>query len=264
MILWLDGKLTAVDAARIDPRDRGFTLGDGLYETIRVRDGTPQRLDRHFARLADGLIVLGYPLTIDRDRLAAAMDAVLQANGLAGDAALRLTVSRGVAPRGMAPDPTGHATIMISAAPYAPPAPVRAIIAKTTRRNEFSPTARVKVTSCLDSILARIEATARNADEAILLNTVCNVAETTIGNVFAVIGGRLVTPPVTDGALPGIMRGWICENSDVVERSLNRDDLTAATELFFTSSLGIRPAIELDGRALDIGPLTRLAQGKSA
>jgi branched-chain amino acid aminotransferase len=262
-MVWLDGELTTVDAARIDPRDRGFTLGDGLYETIRVRDGKPQRLDRHFARLADGLKVLGYSLIVDRDLLTGAMDAVLRANDFNADASLRLTISRGVAPRGLAPDPMGQPTIMISAANYAPPAPVRAIIATTTRRNEFSPTARVKVTSCLDSILARIEATRRGADEAILLNTVGNIAETTIGNVFAVIDGLLVTPPVADGALPGIMRASICETFDVVERSLTPDDLTGATEIFFTSSLGIRPAIELDGRALDIGPITRLAQGKA-
>jgi len=259
MIVWIDGLLVAAGTARIDPRDRGFMLGDGLYETIRVRQGEILRLDRHFARLAAGLELLDFPLAADPAMLERGVRAVLDANRLA-EAAVRLTVSRGVSARGMAPDPKAKPTIVISATPYTPPVPVRLIIATGTRRNEHSPTARVKTTSCLDSILARIEAARAGMDDAILLNSAGCVAEATAANIFAVLDGVPVTPPVSDGALPGVMREQIVGRQKVEERTLSAADLDRAEEIFLTSSLGIRPVISLEGRPLPVGPLaTRLA-----
>ena len=253
MICWIDGRLRPIGEARIDPRDRGFTLGDGLYETIRATGGEPQRLDRHFARLRDGLGVLDIPLTVDEVELADAMRAVLAANALA-DGVVRLTVSRGVGARGLPPDPTATPTIVVSTAPYHAPTPGRAMIATVTRRNAQSPLSRIKVTSCADSILPRIEATRLGFDDAILLNNAGRVAEATAANLFAVIDGALVTPPVADGALPGVMRGTIIDRTAVEERSLTPEDLAGASALFLTTSLGIRPLVGLGERVLAIGP----------
>ena len=254
MICWIDGRLGPIGEARIDPRDRGFTLGDGLYETIRAMNGGPMRLDRHFARLRDGLDVLDIPLAVDEAELTDAMRAVLAGNALA-DGVVRLTVSRGVGARGLPPDPTAKPTVVITAAPYHAPTPGRAMIATVTRRNALSPLSRIKVTSCADSILARIEATRLGFDDAILLNGAGHVAEATAANLFAVIDGTLVTPPVADGALPGVMRGAIIDRMPVEERSLIPDDLIGATELFLTTSLGIRPLIGLGKRTIPVGPI---------
>lgn len=252
MIAWIDGRLSPVEDVRIDPRDRGFTLGDGLYETIRAKDGALLRFDRHFARLNDGLRVLDIPLTLDEAALAKAMYTVLAGNSLA-DGVVRLTVSRGVGARGLPPDPTSMPTVVITAAPYHAPVPGRAMIATVTRRNHLSPLSRIKVTSCADSILARIEATKAGYDDAILLNGAGVVAEATAANVFAVIDGVLVTPPIQDGALPGVMRAAIMARLTVEERSLKPEDMAQANELFLTTSLGIRPLTELGERALEIG-----------
>jgi branched-chain amino acid aminotransferase len=261
MIVWSNGKLTPVDKTRVDPRDRGFTLGDGLYETIRVRDGHLLRIDRHFTRLDAGLRVLDIKLKLDENALTGAMRAVLEANALTTDAALRLTVSRGVSARGLVPDPTAKPTVVITAAPYAGPAePARVMVATVTRRNAASPTSRVKTTCCLDSILARMEAAKHGMDDAILLNGDGWVAEATAANIFAVIDGVLVTPPISDGALPGIMRLTIMGHTPLGECSLSIDDLSRASEIFLTSSLGIRPIVEFDDRILPVGPVaTRLA-----
>jgi branched-chain amino acid aminotransferase len=253
MIVWIDGALMPVEAARIDPRDRGFTLGDGLYETIRVRSGEIVRIDRHFARLAEGLRVLDLPLVLDEAGWTDGMEAVLRENGLT-DAALRLTVSRGVAARGMGPDPHARPTMVIAATPFAALPPARVIVARSTRRNEHSPLSRIKTTSCLDSIVARIEAARSGADDAVLLNSRGRVAEASAANLFAVIGGRLVTPPIADGALPGVMRGAILEATEAEERSLTVADLNTADELLLTSSLGVRSVLSLDGRPLACGP----------
>jgi branched-chain amino acid aminotransferase len=254
MICWIDGRLGSIGAARIDPRDRSFTLGDGIYETIRATGGEPQRLDRHFARLRDGLGLLDIPLTLDETGLTEAMRAVLAGNALT-DGVVRLTVSRGVGARGLPPDPTAEPTVVVTAAPYHAPTSGRAMIATVTRRNALSPLSRIKVTSCADSILARIEATRLGFDDAILLNNAGFVAEATAANLFAVIDGTLVTPPVADGALPGVMRCTIMDRMAVEERSLTPEDLARASELFLTTSLGIRPLVGLAERSMAVGPV---------
>jgi branched-chain amino acid aminotransferase len=256
MLTWIDGRLQPIDESRIDPRDRGFTLGDGLYETIRVRDGAILRLERHFARLKDGLHILEIPYRLDETALTDAMCAVASGNGLR-DAVVRLTVSRGVGARGLPPDPASKPTVVVTVAPYHRPAPGRAMIATVTRRNHLSPLSRVKITSCADSILARIEATKIGFDDAILLNGMGSVAEATAANLFAVIDGVLVTPPVQDGALPGVMRGAIMAHQPVTERSLRPRDLEGASELFLTTSLGVRPLTALGHHVLEIGAIAQ-------
>ncbi|MDB5396002.1 MAG: pabC [Rhodospirillales bacterium] len=260
MIVWSNGQLTPIDQTRIDPRDRGFTLGDGLYETIRVCDGNLLRIDRHFTRLDVGLRVLGIKLKLDENALTRAMRAILEANALS-NAAIRLTVSRGVSARGLAPDPTARPTVVISATLYTGPAePAQVMVATVTCRNAASPISRVKTICCLDSILARMEAAKYGMDDAILLNGDGWVAEATAANIFAVIDGVLVTPPISDGALPGVMRAAIMAHTPLGECSLSADDLSRASEIFLTSSLGIRPVVAFDGRALPVGPVAaRLA-----
>jgi branched-chain amino acid aminotransferase len=255
MIVWCNGQLTLIENARIDPRDRGFTLGDGLYETIRVREGRLMRLDRHFARLGEGLRLLDIRLKVDENALAGAMLSVLKANDLTGDASLRLTVTRGAASRGLAVDPTARPTVLISAAAFTPPAAARVMVATVTRRNALSPTARVKTTNCLDSILARQEAVRNRLDDAVLLNGEGWVAEASAANIFAVIDGVVLTPPVRDGALPGVMRGAVMSHLPIGECSLSVDDLARAGEIFLTSSLGVRPVIAFEGIDLPVGSI---------
>ncbi len=251
MVAWLNGTLT--EAPRLDAADRGFTLGDGVFETIRAADGRPCRLAAHLARLRTGAGLLGLELAVDDDALAAAMAALLVASGLA-DAALRLTVSRGPAPRGLLPPAETHPTMLITAGPLPPPAPpARLVVATVTRRNEHSPLARIKSLNALDNILARREAAARGADEAVLLNTAGRVAETTIATLFALVDGTVVTPPVAEGALPGIARGAILAAMPVTERRLTLAELGGAEATVLSNSLGLRRVASLDGAALADG-----------
>jgi branched-chain amino acid aminotransferase len=183
----------------------------------------------------------------------AAMAAVLSANSL-NEGSLRLTATRGSGPRGIAPPLDPRPTLLITAAPAAPPpVPAACIVATRTRRNEHSPLAAVKSLNALDSILARQEARERGADDAILLNTAGRVAEATAANVFAIVEGRLLTPPVPDGALPGVMRAEVLARG-AIEASLTRDDLLRAEAIFLTSSLGIRPVCRIDGHERPVEP----------
>lgn len=253
MTVWLNGRLLSADEARIDPTDRGFTLGDGLFETIRVAGGRALHLDRHLARLEASAAVLDLPPPYPSDALAAAVAALVAARGVA-DGVVRLTLTRGSGARGVLPPAEPHPTVLITLAPAGPPAgPVEAVIARGTRRNEHSPLSRLKTLNYLDAILARQEAARSGAGEALLLNTAGRLAEASVANLFIVKDGRLLTPPVSEGALPGIRRALILENRGAEERPVSPDDLAAADEAFLSNSLGLRPLLAVDGRPIGSG-----------
>lgn len=241
MKVWLNGSLAEAEAARIDPADRGFTLGDGLYETLAVRGGRADHLPAHLDRLREGCRVLRLPYP-DID-VETAIRELAAANGH-GDAAIRITYTRGPGARGLPPPPTLRPTLLITTAPLpGETPPLRVIVARGTRRNERSPLSRCKTLNCLDSLLARLEAADAGADDAILLNTEGRVSEATSANVFAVIDGQLVTPPVEDGALPGVRRAAFLD--DAVVRPLTEADLRRASRIFLTTCLAVREVAEL-------------------
>jgi branched-chain amino acid aminotransferase len=249
MKLWLNGAQVDSALARIDPSDRGYLLGDGVFETIAVRSGVPHYLPAHLDRLRDDCAVLR--LAFPAFDFAAIIRDVMNANHLT-DAVLRITISRGAGARGILPTKNTIETVLVTASPMPPaPPPARCIIATVTRRNEFSPLSRVKSVNYLDSILARQEALDRGGDEAILLNTVGRVAEATTSNIFIVRDGKVMTPPVSDGALPGIMRAEVLRMTKGVEHSLLLNDILGADEVFLTNSLGIRRVVEIEEQPSD-------------
>lgn len=259
MIVWLNDGLIEAAAARIDPGDRGLLLGDGLFETIGVRDGGPRLWPAHAARLAAGAATLGLPLP--RVDLPAAIGAVLDANALR-DAAVRLTLTRGAGPRGVAPPEPCTPTLLITAAPLAstPPKPLALCIARFTCRNERSPLSRLKTLNYLDAVIARREALARGFDDAVMLNTRGRGTEATAANLLALIDGHWVTPPVEEGALPGVIRGELLAVGFAAEAAMTAAALFEADEMLLTNSLGVTPVIRCEDRVLTVGEGAATAQ----
>ena len=250
MTLWLNGALSAPERARIDPADRGLTLGDGLFETIRLAEGRPLHLARHLTRLRDGALLLAIPVPYDDAAIAGAIAAV--AAGLV-DAAIRVTLTRGPAPRGVLPPDLPTPTLLITAGRLPAAGPVRLVVSRITRRNEGSPLSRIKSLNYLDSVLARQEAARNGADDALLLNSRGAIAEATAANLFLRRGGTLATPPVSDGALPGVMRSVLIDRCKAVERTLFPADVYAADAAFLANSLGLRAVLALEGRTVGSG-----------
>ncbi|MCH7935600.1 MAG: aminotransferase class IV [Proteobacteria bacterium] len=254
MTVFLNGRLVADDEARIDPTDRGLTLGDGLFETIAVRDRQAARTDAHLARLRDGAEVIGLAVPYAGHELKRALREVIEANAI-DFGVLRLTLTRGLGPRGLPPPVPAQPTLLITGVSQDLTAqePVTAVIATTTRRNEHSPLSGIKSTSALDSILAAREAAKRGAGDALLLNGAGKLAEATAANLFLVIDGGLVTPSIHDGAMPGVMRADVIRGLSAVARTLGPADLSSASEAFLTNSLGIRPLTAVDGEPIGDG-----------
>jgi branched-chain amino acid aminotransferase len=266
-IVWVDGKRLPSEGAHISARDRGFTLADGVFETMKTHNGTVFRLEQHLQRITGALRALAIPVPPElRDWVDAAVRAAH-----APEASIRLTVTRGVAPGGVAapadPVPTVVVTVALSpafgAAVYE--AGLTARVA-SGRRNEYSMTAGLKTLAYTESIAAMLEARRDGADEALFLDTDGHCAEATASNLFAMIDGRLATPPTTCAALPGITRAAVIELAEglglaVDDRPIDLAKLKFATEAFLTSSLrGIAPLVRLDGRDIGAGkpgPATR-------
>lgn len=275
-LLWVNDGLVPVDEAALDPRDRGFTLGDGLFETIRVRGGRPLFLDLHLARLRAGAGRIGLSRVPDDETLSGAIRMTLEANGLS-DAAVRLTVSRGVpANRGLLPKPEPAPSLVVHAQPFAGyPAELysRGLRAATSSipRNERSPLARIKALSYLDNVLARREADASGVDEALMLNTAGHLACASAANLFLARGETLLTPDPESGVLPGTVRGLVLAELapqmglTAVERTVRTEELATADEAFLTSALlGVMPLTEVDGLPVGTGGPGPISSGLRA
>lgn len=252
MKLSLNGELMDPEAARIAPNDRGFTLGDGVFETIAVKKAAPKRLSAHLARMREGAKLLGIPVPYTDAKIAELTASIISANAMT-EGALRMTLTRGPGARGLAPPEPPSPTFVITAGPLPPDDPITMMVAQGARRDETSPLARVKHLGYLENILARREAADAGADDAVLLNTQGRVAEATAANIFCLVGGGLVTPPVAEGAMPGIMRAEVIRLTRAEERPIDVADLEEASEILVTNALGIRSVVRMKGRAVGDG-----------
>jgi len=247
-MIWLNGMLRAAGAARIDPADRGLLLADGLFETIAVRGGQASDVERHFARLQAGASLLRLSIPLGLAAMARALNETAAANSLE-EGGLRLTLTRGPAPRGLLPVPGGQPTLMITGFSLPPPGgPVSVIIAAQVRRDETSPLSKVKALGYLPNILARFEAADEGADDAILLNHAGRAAEATVGNIFVKRGGEWLTPPVSEGALPGICRAKLLQAGLVREAPIEATWLYEAEGLCIGNVLSIRAVARVGGQ----------------
>lgn len=283
--VWIDGRLELAEGRHVSVFDRGFQLGDGVFETLRARSGRPTELDEHVTRLrrsADGLGI-ALPGGIAA-RLAAGIAELLAAEGLDGsdgDASVRITVTRG-AFRGrglLPPNEEVQATIAIQVWPVVPPPAGHLerglhVVTSTVRRDPGNPLVALKTTSRADYVYARLEARRAGADDALFLTTDGLLSEGTTANIFLVRGGadgslELATPALACAILPGTTRSWLLAWGGSVglrpiEGRLTPADLAAAEEAFFSSSVaGVLPISRFEGRPIGAGvpgPWTRRAR----
>ena len=241
--------------------DRGLLLGDGLFETVLAERGRLVLFEAHADRLARGCALLGLPAP-EPDALSAAALATLADAGLTGErAAVRLTWTCGDGGRGL-DRPDHPKPRLLAAAALAPkPEGAASLSLAAVRRHATSPVGRVKSLSYLDNVLARREARACGADEALMLNTRDELACAAAANLFWLKDGALFTPALDCGVLDGIIRGEVLGRAAALgvacqEVHAPLDALNDAEAVFLTNSLiGVRPVRGLDGRAFETNAL---------
>jgi branched-subunit amino acid aminotransferase/4-amino-4-deoxychorismate lyase len=233
----------------IEPDDRGFTLGDGLFETVLADAGKLRHLDQHLDRLTAGCATLGLPAP-DRGQAERLMAQALAPLGVAR-AAVRLTLTAGAGGRGL-DRPADLKPALVATAALAPrPQAPAALMTANVRRNDRSPASRLKTLSYLDAVFARAEARQAGLDEALMLNTAGEVTCAAAANLFWMAGGELFTPALECGVLAGTKRARVLTATSVREVRVARDALDGAEAIFLSNSLiGLRAVTSLDGREL--------------
>lgn len=266
MQTFLNGRFIPEAEAVVPITDRGFLYGDGLFETIRVQNSTPLWWSRHLARFQRGAETLRLKLPWTDTELRRFAAELITKNALP-NCILRLTVSRGNGARGYSIQGANSPTVVMTLHPLRPaPASIRLATA-TIRVPAHDPLSAIKTANKLPQILARAEAEERGADEALLLNVEGEVAEASSSNVFWIRNGTVGTPPVSAGALAGVMRDVVIElcrahQIPVVEESIARSALLGMDAVFLTNSgQGIVPVAEIDAQKLQSSPMVTQLQG---
>jgi branched-chain amino acid aminotransferase len=264
--VWLNGRLVEPDEAVVSVFDHGFTVGDGVFETLKVIGGKPFAVRRHLERLARSASGLGVPVPMTDARLRDVIDEVVVAAAL-DSARLRITLTGGVTPLGSSRS-SGEPTLVVAAGPLAPWPAETAAVTVPWPRNERSALTGVKATSYAENVIALAEAHKVGASEAILPNTQGRLCEGTGTNVFAAVGGELVTPPLLAGCLAGVTRALVLELlPEADEADIPLEALAEASEVLLTSTTrDVQPLVQLDGRPLPgvEGPWARQAMATIA
>ena len=242
--VWIDGTLRRGPEATLSVFDRGARDGEGLFETLRIYRGRPFLWREHLERLVVSAAELGFPVPASPRTLHEALEQVLTGAGLA-DAVARLTVTRGVPSGGRGRRTRAGAWVEAEPIgarlwPGARNGAARAVLSK--RPFELGPLGRYKTTSRLAYHLAREEARAARADEALLVSPRGLVLEGSVSNLFVVSRGRVITPALELGILPGITRRVVlglCAKLGLAteERSIELGEFGAAEEVFVTNSV---------------------------
>ena len=258
-VVWLNGELVPEPEARISPRDHGLLVGDGVFESVRITAGQAFAVSRHLARLHRSAGALGLELPAVAE-LREAVGDVLAATGIS-EGRLRITATSG--PGGFSSArPEGPATVVVAAEEAPPWSPHVAVITVPWPRNERGAVAGVKTTSYAENVVALRRAHAAGASEAIFANTRGELCEGTGTNVFLVLGGRLVTPPLSVGCLAGVTRELALEITDATTETVPLPALVSADEAFLTSTTrNVHPISAVDGVPLAAcpGPATAAA-----
>jgi branched-chain amino acid aminotransferase len=256
MRAWVNGRLLpAATSPGLSVADHGFTVGDGVFETVKVVDGEPFALTRHLERLARSARGLGLP-AVEEQQVRRAIGDVL-AEGPLPLGRLRITYTAGQGPlgsrRGTAPP-----TLVVAADALTAADPVTSVVSVPWPRNERGATAGLKTTSYGENVVALARAAERGASEAMFANTAGSLCEGTGSNVFYVIDGELRTPSLASGCLAGVTRALVLEWYGGREVDEPVEVLGRAQEVFLTSTTRDVQAVgTLDGRHLPApGPVT--------
>ena len=260
-IAWCNGQWGAPNELMLPLADRGLQLADGLFETVLILAGQPQLLNEHLQRWQQGAALLGLaPPPAAAVLLPLIAEAVAQAGLSAGAGALRLNWSRGDSegrgidlPSDGAANASNH-RFWLQLSPSQPSfAPLRAIVSQQERRNASSLLSRCKSFAYGQSIQARREARAAGADEALLLSTSGELCCGSTANLLVQRRGRWLTPALSSGCLPGVMRGRLLALNLAEERRLEAQP-EAGDQWLLINSISCRPIQQLAGQTLTVYP----------
>ena len=262
--VWLNDEIVESQTAAINVFDHGFTVADGVFETLKVQDGQVFALDRHLARLQTSADILGIG-PLDKNLLIKATDEVLAANPKLEHGRLRITVSSGNGPLGSdrLESPLTQVVAMSQTSPW--PDTTSVVVVPWTR-NERSAITGAKTTSYAENVVALEAAHKAGFSEAIFTDSRGRISEGTGTNIFIVTNSVVMTPAIDTGLLQGITRNLVIEwakvaGIDIQQTHFTIADLLEADEIFITSSTrDVHPVTELGVMATDGVVISRISK----
>ena len=250
--VWLDDGLVTESDARVPINNRAFTSGDGVFEALKVVNGVPFALTRHLDRLANAAGRLGLECADDaslRDAIAQTIEANLATVGTLGRLRMTLAGRTGV---GLDRAP-GLATLVITLTPAITRSEYSSVITVSWPRNERALLAGVKTTSYAEGLAMLKYAQSKGADEALMPDTTGRLCEGTTCNVAIEYDGKLITPTLSTGCLPGVTRALALEWGIVEEHDVAIEELSTTSEVLITSSTRDLMVVDsVNGRALGV------------
>jgi len=271
MKVYVDGQYCDEKNAKVSVFDHGLLYGDGVFEGIRAYNGRVFKLKEHIDRLYYSAKAILLDIPMSHAEMMRAVVETCRQNTLR-DGYIRLVVTRGVGTLGLNPNRCKNPSVIIIADtiqlyPQEMYDKGMAIVTVPTTRNlnnALNPA--IKSLNYLNNVLAKIEANLAGVEEALMLNSAGYVAECTGDNIFILKDGRMLTPPLSSGALYGITRATVIDLAreagiEASEPNLTRYDLYIADECFLTGTgAEIIPVTKIDGRVIGggkPGPTTR-------
>lgn len=250
------GRLVEPRDAVVSIMDHGFTVGDGVFETLKVVHGQPFAMSRHLERLQASAQAMGAALPeLDHVREAARQVVAANLDDVGPLGRLRITWTSGAAPLG-SDRFDANPTLVIAIMRQQPWPETTTAISIPGVRNPSSLTAGVKTTSYAENVVALMRAHAAGASEAILGTVDGRVSEGTGTNVVLVIDGEPLTPTLRSGCLAGITRALAIEWFSIREVDLPFSALSDAEEvLLLSSTRDVHPVVRMDDRILAPGPI---------
>jgi branched-chain amino acid aminotransferase len=264
-VVYVNGTISPAERATIPVFDHGFLYGEGIYETMRTYHLEPFRFDRHAGRLRHSAELLALSLPWSDADLLARVRETMAAHGALDEAYIRVLVTRGVGELTYNPAACPVPSLIIIVKPFALP-PERTFtqgigvsIVGIRRNHPDALNPAIKSNNLLNNALAMQEALRRGAEEALMLNQAGEIVECSQSNFFIVRAGRVLTPPVSAGLLPGITREFVLELMAELklpggETTFTPGDLETADEAFITGTTRqVTPVTSVDGRPIGSG-----------
>lgn len=235
-----NGRMLPIEQTRLSPGQGGLLSGWGLFSTLRVYHGVPFAFERHWRRLAKDAGRTRVPFPFEADAVRAQMMELVRANGVVEGTARIYAIYNQVG-FWQSDEAVPQVDLLLYTAGLPPHHEPSRLDLREHGRHAASPLAGVKVTSWLNNVWNLAEAQARGFNEVVLLNERGEVAECTAANLFCVRRGTVETPPLSSGCLEGVTRGLLLELAPpagvpIVERTLRREDLYTADEIFISST----------------------------
>lgn len=244
MFIFINNRICSSDEPTIHASDRGFLLGGGIFETLKVVNGSPLSFERHYNRLKRSAEKLGIPLQYSSNEILDICKELLRLNNTQSlTASIRITLTRGQAPRGIAIPKECNPTLLVTTAAYVQDHDIfPKLFVTNIKRNELSLLSQLKILNYLEPILTKKIAIDNGFDDGIMLNTKGAITESSVANLFFVKNGIIKTPRIEDGVFPGIVREVVIEcckasNLPFLETEIMPEEALTADEVFQTNSL---------------------------